>query len=59
MALYTLEERLRILLERIAHAERRAAAVEDYAERTCRVYHDLYRKHAERLDALERKVSGQ
>lgn len=59
MALYTLEERLRILLTRIAAAERRAEAVEEYAERTCRIYHSLYQKHAARLDALERKGSSE
>ena len=59
MALYTLEEQLRIIAARAMAAERRAQAAEEYAERTCRVYHNLYLRHAKRLDALERKGSSQ
>jgi hypothetical protein len=59
MPLYTLEERLRILLARITAAEMQAQRTEEYAERTNRIYHSLYEKHSARLDALERKGSGE
>jgi len=58
MPLYTLEEKLMILMARISAAERRAEAAESYAERTNRIYHGLYQKHAARLDALEGKGSS-
>ncbi len=54
----TIAERFARLERRLREAEKRAADTAEYAERTCRIYHGLYAKHAARLDALERKESG-
>ena len=53
-----MEDQLRLILARLAAAEARAKAAEEYAESTCRIYHGLYAKHSVRLDALERKGSS-
>jgi len=57
MAWQTLEQRLRELSARCSAAEKRAADAEDYAERTCAIYHRLYQDHAARLRALEGRPS--
>lgn len=59
MAWLTLEEKLRLIMRRLAAAEDRAQRAEEYAERTCRIYHGLYEKHRDRIAALERRLDGE
>jgi len=57
VAWVTLEEKLRQLSARCAAAERRAQNAEEYAERTCRIYHGMYEKHRDRIAAIERRLA--
>lgn len=56
MALVTLADRLDSLTRRVIAAERRAERAEEYAESTCRIYHSLYRQHADRLAVIEGRL---
>jgi hypothetical protein len=58
VAWLTLEEKLRAIMARLGAVERRCQDTVEYAERTNRIYHGLYQKHADRLAALERRLDG-